>query len=629
MSLSTQGPAQRPRTRRRLAILALLIACLLLAHTLVNSPKAYSHPPSISAYAQPQDTPMSTNTSTPPAAADTATPTGTGTPTPVPTDTPTATATIPACGWNWRVVEPPSRDSRGGLGGITALSNSDIWAVTESNAGNGAQHWDGSSWTANTLQFYTADFVSFSGVGAIAPNDVWAVGFYARRLIVYLPLFAHWDGNTWTRFDGPSFGDDNHVTGVAAVASNSVWAVGYWSDNDNFPVIHHWNGSAWSQVSSPVLTGTLSAIAAVAANDIWAGGYDRTGTLTEHWNGTNWSLVPSPNPGTNSQLNGVAHLAANDVWAVGQFSEGTTNRTLIEHWDGSAWTIVPSPNTGPAGDLLNGVAAASVVDVWAAGESGTGLNRRPLVEHWDGSAWAIVPVPVPTGSGASGFRAIAVVPHSSGQGDVWAAGYAQSDASWPRPLTEQYSYGCPFTDVTHSDYFYDAVRYLHIRGVLSGYADNTFRPYNLTTRAQLTKIVVLDQGWSTFGHITSTFRDVPITDPFYDYIETAYSHNIISGYTCGPGCIEFRPGNNVTRGQLCKIVALARGWPSYTPPGPTFQDVPSTDPFYTYIEAAYSHNIISGYDCGPGCLEFRPGNNATRGQISKIVYLATTSQSGP
>ncbi|MFL5733755.1 MAG: S-layer homology domain-containing protein, partial [Chloroflexia bacterium] len=50
----------------------------------------------------------------------------------------------------------------------------------------------------------------------------------------------------------------------------------------------------------------------------------------------------------------------------------------------------------------------------------------------------------------------------------------------------------------------------------------------------------------------------------------------------------------------------------------------ATDAFYQYIETAYRHGIISGYECGTGCLEFRSGNNATRGQISKIVYLAVT-----
>ena len=47
-----------------------------------------------------------------------------------------------------------------------------------------------------------------------------------------------------------------------------------------------------------------------------------------------------------------------------------------------------------------------------------------------------------------------------------------------------------------------------------------------------------------------------VTNAFYGYVETAYSRQIISGYTCGSGCLEFRPGNGVTRAQLTKIVVL-------------------------------------------------------------------------
>jgi hypothetical protein len=188
-----------------------------------------------------------------------------------------------------------------------------------------------------------------------------------------------------------------------------------------------------------------------------------------------------------------------------------------------------------------------------------------------------------------------------------------------------------FTDVLPSDYFYEAVRYLYCHGAISGYGDNTFRPYNLTTRGQLAKIVVLAKGWTIYTPPAPTFQDVPTTDPFYTYIETAYNHGIISGYGCGAGCLEYRPGNNITRGQLCKIIVLAQAWAIYTPPTPTFTDVAPADTFFSYIETAYSHNVISGYDCGPSpegapyCLEFRPGNNATRGQISKIVYNAVVS----
>jgi S-layer homology domain len=72
-------------------------------------------------------------------------------------------------------------------------------------------------------------------------------------------------------------------------------------------------------------------------------------------------------------------------------------------------------------------------------------------------------------------------------------------------------------------------------------------------------------------------------------------------------------------------VVAAEGWPIYAPPAPTFRDVPAGDAFYRYIETAYGKGIISGYECGTGCLEFRTGSNAIRGQVSKIVYNAISA----
>jgi hypothetical protein len=198
-----------------------------------------------------------------------------------------------------------------------------------------------------------------------------------------------------------------------------------------------------------------------------------------------------------------------------------------------------------------------------------------------------------------------------------------------------------FTDVHPSDYFYEPVRYLYCHGVISGYADNTFRPYNNTTRAQMVKIVVLgfNRPLATPAAGGHTFADVPPGAPFFDVIEIAAAANIVTGYTCGgsgePCDPAGRPYANVTRGQLAKIDALAAGWPVQAPAQGTFADVPPDSPFYGFVETAVCHGVISGYACG-GAGEpcdarnrpyFRQGANATRGQIAKIVYLSLTATS--
>ncbi|MDQ2807044.1 MAG: S-layer homology domain-containing protein [Chloroflexota bacterium] len=199
-----------------------------------------------------------------------------------------------------------------------------------------------------------------------------------------------------------------------------------------------------------------------------------------------------------------------------------------------------------------------------------------------------------------------------------------------------------FSDVPYNDptvYYSVPVYYLACHGIISGYSDGTFKPFNNTTRAQMTKIVTLAFNILLVTPVAGgTFADVDSTNVFYSLIETAAAHGIVSGYTCGgvnpqTGVAEpctsgsrpyFRPSNFVTRGQLAKIVAIGAGWTLRSPATPTFADVPPSLVFYPFIETAACHGVISGYDDHT----FRPANNATRGQIAKIAYLALNDSSG-
>ncbi|HYO49810.1 MAG TPA: S-layer homology domain-containing protein, partial [Chloroflexia bacterium] len=60
------------------------------------------------------------------------------------------------------------------------------------------------------------------------------------------------------------------------------------------------------------------------------------------------------------------------------------------------------------------------------------------------------------------------------------------------------------------------------------------------------------RGW-TLLEGEQHFSDVPAGSAFHPYVETAYMHGIINGYTDG----TFRPQSPATRGQIAKIVDLA------------------------------------------------------------------------
>jgi uncharacterized protein YkwD len=178
-----------------------------------------------------------------------------------------------------------------------------------------------------------------------------------------------------------------------------------------------------------------------------------------------------------------------------------------------------------------------------------------------------------------------------------------------------------FADVHPTDFFYAGVQYLFCLNAIGGYSDGTFRPGNSTTRGQLAKILTTSLGWAQVNPPSPSFSDVPPGSAFYIYVETARAHNAIGGYSDG----TFRPNNEVTRGQLAKMVSMAEGWPLANPPSPRFNDVAPGSPFYQYVETVAAHGAISGYADG----SFRPGGLTTRGQVAKVTYLANNGTLTP
>jgi hypothetical protein len=190
----------------------------------------------------------------------------------------------------------------------------------------------------------------------------------------------------------------------------------------------------------------------------------------------------------------------------------------------------------------------------------------------------------------------------------------------------------PFTDVDEYNPFYVYIKCLYCRGIVSGYSDNTFRPYDNITRGQMSKIVSNAAGFND-PVSGQTYTDVPPSHPFYVWIERLTVRNIATGYNtaaeCPTGAPCFRPENTLTRGQMAKIDSNAAGFTDVPPAGTlTFTDVPPSHPFYIYIERLSRRGIVGGYECGidPGepCdggnrPYYRPENNVTRGQSAKIV----------
>jgi hypothetical protein len=560
---------------------------------------------------------------------------------PTATPPPTATGTLPAsatvtftatplatCQASWRLVPSPNLEgySDNSLSSIAVVSVDDAWAVgaasNETTTVPVIQRWDGADWNIVNTPVLTAS-ASLTGVWAGAPDDVWAVGSRSVQTQT-TALTMHWNGAQWSVVASPSaVGVLRSVDGASA---NDVWAVGEGN-------IVHWDGINWTQVASPV-AGDLYGISALASNDIWIAGNwfhnSRTETLTLHYDGSTWAVVPSANAGdANNRLSAVEAIAPNDVWAVGShydFPGSFTYSNLAIHWDGTQWTVVDTPSFSQWNSLVS-VAAAAPDNVWAVGSSGARPGINTVALHWDGMEWG-GPNSV-TPASYSLLSGVAFLPNA----EVWAVGVGANLDGTSDNIIEKYS--SDFTDVPPGSTFYTFIRCLACRGIVNGYPDGTFKPNNNVTRGQLSKIVSNAAGFSD-PQTTQLFEDVPPGSTFFDYIGRLASRGYINGYPCGsPGepCNPpdnrpyFRPSNNATRGQISKIVSNAANFTD-PPNGQTFEDVPPGSTFYDFIERLASRGVMSGYPCGSPnepCVPpdnrpyFRPSNNATRGQTSKIV----------
>ncbi len=127
------------------------------------------------------------------------------------------------------------------------------------------------------------------------------------------------------------------------------------------------------------------------------------------------------------------------------------------------------------------------------------------------------------------------------------------------------------------------------------------------------------------------FTDVPEGSTFYSFIRCLACRGIINGYTtgCVTGSPCFKPNDNVTRGQVAKIVSNAAGF-NEPATSQQYEDVPVGSTFFDFIWRLTVRGYVNGYPCGGpgepcgggGLPYFRPNADVTRGQITKIVSNA-------
>lgn len=189
--------------------------------------------------------------------------------------------------------------------------------------------------------------------------------------------------------------------------------------------------------------------------------------------------------------------------------------------------------------------------------------------------------------------------------NVKAATEPATTTSTPEP-TSTATVTC-FTDVPSGAWYKSFVDTLVGKKIISGYADNSFRPGNSVTRAEFSKMLGLALGWTIKTPTASSFSDVPVGNWASPYIEAAKLKGALSGYPDG----TFNPNKPITRAEIAAIIARVKG---YASTAAAFTD---TNEHWANgsIGACSKAGILSGYPGGT----FRPDGPANRAEAAKLI----------
>jgi uncharacterized protein YjdB/outer membrane protein assembly factor BamB len=188
----------------------------------------------------------------------------------------------------------------------------------------------------------------------------------------------------------------------------------------------------------------------------------------------------------------------------------------------------------------------------------------------------------------------------------------------PQSQTQSQS-AVAFEDLQAGYWAREAIEYMVAGGYLKGYEDGTFRPDQPITRAEFTALTVKVMGLQEADG-RDIFKDVHSGDWYYDIVNIAFTHDLVSGYGDG----MFGPNEPVTREQvvsmISRVLAQKEGQQKETAVKDEilqqFNDAGEiSDWARPAVAIVINKGIVNGYEDGT----FRPNSPATRAEC--VVML--------
>ncbi len=258
-------------------------------------------------------------------------------------------------------------------------------------------------------------------------------------------------------------------------------------------------------------------------------------------------------------IRGVFAIRIPTAWDVktvaftGALNGAATRSTVMEGVYATEW------EAQPVGAGYNGPKAGykwwvgySPANTWATGD--TTLVTVNVDTHGRGGTYMLDFV---TGVADQG-PALADIEDIANDKQLWYIGSAGTGAVLDQAVT-LYS----FTDVHPDATYYTAIQGMASRGLIEGYPTaggySEFRPSNSVYRAQFSKMIdgalglPVNEAMAAPVNFSDLGSDAPADLYPHEYVWTAYSNNIIKGYTDG----TFKPYTAIMRGHVVTMTVRA------------------------------------------------------------------------
>ena len=176
----------------------------------------------------------------------------------------------------------------------------------------------------------------------------------------------------------------------------------------------------------------------------------------------------------------------------------------------------------------------------------------------------------------------------------------------------------PFLDVSVNDWYYDSVKRISEKGIMTGLSSNIFGPAAPLSRAQFAVILHRMNGAPDVSY-TNRFPDIPADTWYTDAVLWASDIGVITGYASG----YYGPADYITREQIATMLYRYAQYKGYNTSGRnlalayTFLDGGHVSAFSkTAMEWITWSNIITGKDNNT---RLDPQGNASRAECATMI----------